>query len=82
MAGDDADGVVPILKEILKMDFLTHTDFIASTLWPNNPVRGTQPYPTHASPSTPPHPRLPTHASPPAPPHPHLPPRLVTSPRQ
>jgi len=35
--GADADGVVPILAKILKMDFLTHTDFLASTLWPNNP---------------------------------------------
>ncbi|KAL1526435.1 hypothetical protein AB1Y20_015147 [Prymnesium parvum] len=35
--GQDADGVVPILCEILKMPFLTHTDFLASTLWPNNP---------------------------------------------
>jgi len=35
--GNDADGVKPILGKILKMDFLTDTDFIASTLWPNNP---------------------------------------------
>jgi len=35
--GADADGVKPILAKILKMDFLTDTDFIASTLWPNNP---------------------------------------------
>jgi len=35
--GEDKDGVVPLLAKILKMPFLTHTDFIASTLWPNNP---------------------------------------------
>ena len=35
--GADADGVKPILAKILKMPFLTDTDFIASTLWPNNP---------------------------------------------
>ena len=35
--GKDADGVVPILAKILQMPFLTHTDFIASSLWPNNP---------------------------------------------
>mmetsp|Transcript_2486 Transcript_2486/g.6707 ORF Transcript_2486/g.6707 Transcript_2486/m.6707 type:complete len:403 (+) Transcript_2486:25-1233(+) len=35
--GADADGVVPHLKGILKMPFLSHTDFLASTLWPNNP---------------------------------------------
>jgi len=35
--GGDADGVKPILAKILKMDFLTDTDFLASTLWPNNP---------------------------------------------
>jgi len=35
--GADPDGVVPILASILKMPFLTHTDFLASTLWPNNP---------------------------------------------
>ena len=35
--GNDKHGVVPVLAEILKMPFLTHTDFIASTLWPNNP---------------------------------------------
>lgn len=35
--GADKDGVVPILAKILKMPFLTHTDFIASSLWPNNP---------------------------------------------
>ena len=29
--------MVPILAKILKMPFLTHTDFIASSLWPNNP---------------------------------------------
>lgn len=35
--GRDSDGVKPILAKILKMPFLTDTDFIASTLWPNNP---------------------------------------------
>jgi len=35
--GTDADGVKPILAKILKMDFLTDTDFLASSLWPNNP---------------------------------------------
>ncbi len=35
--GRDADGVKPILADILKMPFLTDTDFLASTLWPNNP---------------------------------------------
>jgi len=30
-------GVKPILAKILKMPFLTDTDFLASTLWPNNP---------------------------------------------
>jgi opine dehydrogenase len=35
--GKDAHGVKPILGKILKMDFLTDTDFIASSLWPNNP---------------------------------------------
>jgi len=35
--GDDSDGVKPILAKILKMPFLTDTDFLASTLWPNNP---------------------------------------------
>jgi opine dehydrogenase len=35
--GADKDGVVPILAKILQMPFLTHTDFIASSLWPNNP---------------------------------------------
>lgn len=35
--GADADGVKPILAKILKMPFLTDTDFIASSLWPNNP---------------------------------------------
>ena len=35
--GSDADGVKPILGKILKMDFLTDTDFLASSLWPNNP---------------------------------------------
>ena len=29
--------VKPILAKILKMPFLTDTDFLASTLWPNNP---------------------------------------------
>ena len=28
---------VPILAKILQMPFLSHTDFIASSLWPNNP---------------------------------------------
>jgi len=35
--GEDKDGVKPIMAKILKMPFLTDTDFIASTLWPNNP---------------------------------------------
>jgi len=35
--GTDKDGVKPILAKILKMDFLTDTDFLASSLWPNNP---------------------------------------------
>jgi len=35
--GVDADGVKVHLAKILKMPFLTDTDFIASTLWPNNP---------------------------------------------
>jgi len=35
--GKDADGVKPLLAKILKMDFLTDTDFLASSLWPNNP---------------------------------------------
>jgi len=35
--GADAHGVKPILCKILKMPFLTDTDFIASSLWPNNP---------------------------------------------
>ena len=35
--GADKDGVVPILAKILQMPFLTHTDFLASSLWPNNP---------------------------------------------
>lgn len=35
--GADKDGVVPILAKILQMPFLSHTDFIASSLWPNNP---------------------------------------------
>jgi len=35
--GADAHGVKPILAKILKMPFLTDTDFIASSLWPNNP---------------------------------------------
>jgi len=35
--GADAHGVKPVLAKILKMDFLTDTDFIASSLWPNNP---------------------------------------------
>jgi hypothetical protein len=35
--GRDSDGVKPILAKILKMPFLTDTDFLASTLWPNNP---------------------------------------------
>jgi len=35
--GVDKDGVKPILAKILKMPFLTDTDFIASSLWPNNP---------------------------------------------
>ena len=34
--GADKDGVVPILAKILQMPFLSHTDFIASSLWPNN----------------------------------------------
>jgi hypothetical protein len=29
--------VKPILAKILKMPFLTDTDFLASSLWPNNP---------------------------------------------
>ena len=36
-SGTDADGVKPILAKILKMPFLTDTDFLASSLWPNNP---------------------------------------------
>ena len=35
--GKDEHGVKPILCKILKMPFLSDTDFIASTLWPNNP---------------------------------------------
>lgn len=35
--GADADGVKPILCKILQMPFLSDTDFIASSLWPNNP---------------------------------------------
>jgi len=35
--GADAHGVKPLLCDILKMPFLTDTDFIASSLWPNNP---------------------------------------------
>jgi len=35
--GADAHGIKPILAKILKMPFLTDTDFIASSLWPNNP---------------------------------------------
>ena len=35
--GTDAHGVKDHLKKILKMPFLTDTDFIASSLWPNNP---------------------------------------------
>ena len=35
--GADADGVKEHLKKILKMPFLTDTDFLASSLWPNNP---------------------------------------------
>jgi len=35
--GKDSQGVKPILAKILKMPFLTDTDFLASTLWPNNP---------------------------------------------
>ena len=31
--GEDKDGVKPIMAKILKMPFLTDTDFIASTLW-------------------------------------------------
>jgi len=29
--------VKPLLAKILKMSFLTDTDFLASSLWPNNP---------------------------------------------
>ncbi len=36
-SGTDVDGVKPILAKILKMPFLTDTDFLASSLWPNNP---------------------------------------------
>jgi len=35
--GVDAHGVKDILKGILQMPFLSDTDFIASSLWPNNP---------------------------------------------
>mmetsp|Transcript_23415 Transcript_23415/g.40022 ORF Transcript_23415/g.40022 Transcript_23415/m.40022 type:complete len:403 (+) Transcript_23415:48-1256(+) len=35
--GADADGVKAVLGPILQMDFLSDTDFIASSLWPNNP---------------------------------------------
>jgi len=35
--GADAHGVKKILAGILQMPFLTDTDFIASSLWPNNP---------------------------------------------
>jgi len=35
--GADKDGVKVHLKKILQMPFLTDTDFIASSLWPNNP---------------------------------------------
>jgi len=36
-SGKDEDGLKQIMGEILRMKFLTDTDFIASTLWPNNP---------------------------------------------
>jgi len=35
--GKDSGGVKPHLAKILKMPFLTDTDFLASSLWPNNP---------------------------------------------
>jgi opine dehydrogenase len=35
--GQDKHGVKPILAEILQMPFLTDTDFLASSFWPNNP---------------------------------------------
>ena len=35
--GADKDGVKVHLKKILQMPFLSDTDFLASSLWPNNP---------------------------------------------
>lgn len=35
--GKDKNGVKPILAGILRMPFLTDTDFLACCMWPNNP---------------------------------------------
>ncbi len=61
--GSDADGVKPILGKILKMDFLTDTDFLASTCARPSPHRHRGPAPPPDSPPPPlppPPPLLPT----------------------
>jgi len=35
--GKDSAGVKPVLAKILRMPFLTDTDFLACCFWPNNP---------------------------------------------